>query len=96
MHQLEHGNYSSLAGYFHSYDIKEDSGNIIKCVGSYRRNVLVTYDDWANYVAYATNASRYIGDIYPQYAETILCRGFKPDVPDSLLFQGKLDSKSIS
>ncbi|KAI1175856.1 Alpha/Beta hydrolase protein [Nemania sp. FL0916] len=94
LHQLEHRNYSSLAGYFHSYDIKEDSSNIIKCVDSYQRNELITFDDWSDYVAYATNASRYIGDIYPQYAETILCRGFKPDVPDSLLFQGSLPASA--
>ncbi|KAI8625996.1 Alpha/Beta hydrolase protein [Xylariaceae sp. FL1651] len=78
LHRIEQGDYSSLAGLFHSYDITGDAGNVIKCVDSYTRNSLITIGDWVEYVTNTTMTSRYLGDIYPQFAETILCKGPLP------------------
>jgi len=95
LHQFEHGNASALAGMFEdSLRITYDVGVVIRCVDSYRRNKLATIEEFRGFVQYAVSKSKYTGDIWPVYAETILCESFLPQLPDSMVFQGKQSSLS--
>ncbi|KAI1869017.1 uncharacterized protein JN550_006004 [Neoarthrinium moseri] len=90
LHQLEHGNVSSLRGKFVGQDITSDARLVIQCTDSYRRNRLTTIKEFGSYVEYTTSKSKYIGDIYPIFLETILCRSFRPQLPDSMVVQGRV------
>jgi pimeloyl-ACP methyl ester carboxylesterase len=90
LHQLERGNASALAGMFEgSVNIGYDAGVVIRCADSYRRNKIVTIEEFRGFVQYAVSKSKYTGDIWPVYAETILCESFQLQLSDSLVFQGK-------
>lgn len=88
LHQLEHGDVSALAGMFDQLGTTSDAGHLISCADSYRRNRLTTIEDFKDYVDYTVSKSKYIGDIWPVFVETILCRSFRPKLPDSMVFQG--------
>ncbi|KAI8954457.1 Alpha/Beta hydrolase protein [Xylaria longipes] len=88
LHQIERGDVSALAGMFHGSDIASDAGHIIMCADSYRRNRLTTIEEFKSYVEYTVSKSKYIGDIFPIFVETILCRSFRPQLPDSMVVQG--------
>lgn len=91
LHQVEGGNVSALAGTFaESSSIATDAGLVIRCVDSYRRNRLTTIEAFKSYVEYTVSKTKYIGDIYPIYVESILCRSFRPELPDSMVIQGRL------
>ncbi|KAI1128304.1 Alpha/Beta hydrolase protein [Nemania abortiva] len=87
LHQFERGNVSALAGLFHGSDITSDARLIIQCADSYRRNKLTTIGEFESFVEYTVSKSKYIGDIYPIFLETILCRSFWPQLPDSMVVQ---------
>ncbi|KAI1878891.1 hypothetical protein JX265_003068 [Neoarthrinium moseri] len=91
LHQLEHGNVSSLRGKFIGQDITSDARLVIQCADSYRRNRLTTIEEFRSYVEYTTSKSKYIGDIYPIFLETILCRSFRPQLPDSMVVQDPIN-----
>ncbi|KAI1852586.1 hypothetical protein JX266_002127 [Neoarthrinium moseri] len=91
LHQLEHGNVSSLRGKFAGQDITSDARLVIQCADSYRRNRLTTIEEFRSYVEYTTSKSKYIGDIYPIFLETILCRSFRPQLPDSMVVQDPIN-----
>ncbi|KAK1974281.1 hypothetical protein LZ30DRAFT_754807 [Colletotrichum cereale] len=88
LQQLERGNVSALVGLFDGLKFTSDARLTIQCADSYRRNSLTTIQGFKNYVEYTVSKSKYIGDIYPIFLETILCRSFRPELPDSLVFQG--------
>ena len=91
LHQVENGNASALAGMWEtSVWITSDARMVIQCADSYSRNRLTTLEAFKEYVEYTTNKSKYIGDIYPLFIESILCRSFKPELPDSMLARGVL------
>ena len=92
LHQVEFGNVSALAGMFDGLNSTSDARLAIQCADSYRRNKLTTIEDFKNYVEYTISKSKYIGDIYPIYLENILCRSFRPDLPDSMVVQGRQPS----
>ncbi|GFF54629.1 conserved hypothetical protein [Aspergillus lentulus] len=87
LHQLERGDVSALAGMFDGLNSISDSRLAIQCADSYRRNRLTTMEDFKSYVEYAISKSKYIGDIYPIYQDNILCRSFRPKLPDSMVVQ---------
>ncbi|CAJ2511996.1 Uu.00g076210.m01.CDS01 [Anthostomella pinea] len=87
LHQLERGNASILVGEFDSLRITSDERLVIQCTDSYRSNRLTTIEDFKSYVEYTVSKSKYIGDIYPIFVETILCRSFRPQLPDSMVVQ---------
>ncbi|KAH8203743.1 hypothetical protein TruAng_002036 [Truncatella angustata] len=89
LHQLERGNVSALVGMFDGLDINSDARLIVQCADSYRRNKLTTIEEFKSYVEYTVSKSKYIGDIYPIFVETILCRSFRPQLPDSMVVQGR-------
>lgn len=89
LHQLELGNVSALAGMFGGLDFTSDARLIIQCTDSYRRNRLTTIEEFKSYIEYTVSKSKYIGDIYPIYLENILCRSFRPQLPDSMVVQGR-------
>ncbi|KAF2965535.1 hypothetical protein GQX73_g8060 [Xylaria multiplex] len=72
LHQLEHGDVSALAGTFGRLGASADAGRVIRCADSYRRNKLTTIEEFQSYVEYTVSKSKYIGDIWPIYAETLL------------------------
>lgn len=89
LHQLESGNVSALVGMFDGLNSTSDARLAIQCADSYRRNRLTTIEEFKSYVEYTTSKSKYIGDVYPIYLESILCRSFRPQLPDSMLIQGR-------
>ncbi|KAK7428992.1 hypothetical protein QQZ08_004399, partial [Neonectria magnoliae] len=90
LHQLERGDASALAGMSDGLAITSDARLAIQCADSYRRNRLTTIEKFKSYVKYTVSKSKYIGDIYPISLETILCRSFRPQLPDSMVFQGPI------
>lgn len=88
LHQFERGNVSALAGMFEGLGVTSDAGHVIQCADSYRRNRLTTIEEFKSYVEYTVSESKYIGDICPIFVETILCRSFRPQLPDSMMIQG--------
>lgn len=89
LHQVESGNVSALAGLYDGLNSTPDTRLAIQCTDSYRNNSLATIDDFKSYVEYAISKSKYIGDIYPIYLENILCRSFRPQLPDSMVVHGR-------
>ncbi|GKT92653.1 hypothetical protein Ct61P_10503 [Colletotrichum tofieldiae] len=89
LQQVERGDVSALVGLSDGLKITSDARLAIQCADSYRRNALTTIEDFKNYVEYTVSKSKYIGDIYPIFLETILCRSFRPQLPDSMVFQGR-------
>jgi pimeloyl-ACP methyl ester carboxylesterase len=97
LHQIERGNASALAGKFDGLGIlTTDAGLIIRCADSYRRNSLTTIEEFKSYVEYTVSKSKYIGDVYPIFLENILCRSFQPQLPDSMVVQGRQPSFCLS
>lgn len=88
--QLEKGNASALLGMSEKLylDSEDDGGVITRCVDSYRDNKLITIEDWKDYIENTISSSKYIGDIFPILARTILCRSLQPQLPDSMMLQG--------
>ncbi|CAI6088319.1 unnamed protein product [Clonostachys chloroleuca] len=87
LHQLENGNASALADMSEGLGITLDAGFVIRCVDSYRRNKLATIEEFKSYVEYMVSTSKYTGDIFPIVAENIVCRSFRPQLPDSMDIQ---------
>lgn len=94
LNQVEGGNVSALAGTFDGLGITSDARLAIQCADSYRRNRLTTIERFKSYVEYTAFKSKYMGDIYPLYVETILCRSFRPQLSDSMVVQGRQPSSS--
>lgn len=92
LYQAERGNMSALAGLFDQSNSITDARLAITCTDSYRRNRLSSIEEFKTWVEYTTSKSKYIGDIYPMLLEGILCRSFHPQLPDSMVFQGRQDS----
>lgn len=88
LHQLERGEVSALAGLVDGLGITSDAGFVIRCVDSYRKNKLTTIEEFKRFVEYTVSKSKYIGDIWPIFVETILCRSFRPQLPDSMVVEG--------
>ncbi|KAF7183976.1 hypothetical protein CNMCM7691_004466 [Aspergillus felis] len=89
LRQLERGDVSALAGMFDGLNSISDARLAIQCADSYRRNRLTTMEEFQSYVGYTISKSKYIGDIYPIYQENILCRSFRPKLPDNMVVQGR-------
>ncbi|KAL3428602.1 hypothetical protein BDV09DRAFT_190808 [Aspergillus tetrazonus] len=89
LHQLERGNMSALAGTFDGLGYFSDSRLAIQCADSYGSNRLTTFEEFKDYVKHTTSKSRYIGDIYPLALDSILCRSLRPQLPDSMMVQGR-------
>ncbi|KAI6080978.1 hypothetical protein F4821DRAFT_275429 [Hypoxylon rubiginosum] len=87
LRQVEGGNVSALVGKFAGLgSVATDAGLVIRCADSYRRNNLTTIEAFKSYVEYTVSKTKYI-DIYPIYLESILCRSFQPELPDSMMIQ---------
>lgn len=89
--QLERGNASALVGASEKLylDSDGDGGVVIRCADSYRDNKLTTIENWKDYIDDAVSSSKYIGDIFPIWARTILCQSLQIQLPDSMMLQGK-------
>ncbi|KAK8022723.1 alpha/beta-hydrolase, partial [Apiospora rasikravindrae] len=87
LHQLERGNASALAGMVDRLGITSDAGPVIRCADSYRRNKLTTIDEFRGFVEYSISKSKYLGDMWPMFVETILCLSVRPQLPDSMMAQ---------
>lgn len=87
--QIEGGNVSALVGMFDKLGITSDARLVIQCADSYRRNRLMAIEDFEGFAEFTGSKSKYLGDIYPIFIESILCRSFQPQLPDSMTMQGK-------
>ncbi|PTB65893.1 alpha/beta-hydrolase [Trichoderma citrinoviride] len=87
LHQLERGNASALVGMFDGLGLTIDAGHVIQCADSSRRNKLTSIEEFKSYVEYTVSKSKYIGDVYPIFVDSILCRSFRPQLPDSMVVQ---------
>ncbi|OQE14074.1 hypothetical protein PENFLA_c041G06515 [Penicillium flavigenum] len=96
LHQLECGDVSALAGMLDGLNSISDARLAIQCADSYRRNRLTTMEEFKSYVEYSISKSKYIGDIYPIYQENILCISFRPQLPDSMVVQGRYPTFCLS
>ncbi|KAJ5378927.1 hypothetical protein N7509_012046 [Penicillium cosmopolitanum] len=90
LYQAERGNVSALAGMFDQSNSITDTRLAITCTDSYRRNKLTNIEELKSWVEYTISKSKYIGDIYPTLLEGILCRSFRPHLPDSMVFQDEI------
>ncbi|KAH8131906.1 hypothetical protein FP744_10006314 [Trichoderma asperellum] len=90
LHQLERGNASALAGMFDGLGVTFDAGHVIQCADSYRRNKLTSIEEFKSYVEYTVSKSKYIGDVFPIFVDSILCRSFRPQLPDSMVVQDQI------
>jgi hypothetical protein len=88
--QLERGNASALMGLSEELHLDSDVDVIIRCADSYRDNKLTTIEEWKDYIEDTVSSSKYIGDIFPIWARTILCRSLQPQLPDSMIIQGRI------
>ncbi|OJJ96902.1 hypothetical protein ASPACDRAFT_34129 [Aspergillus aculeatus ATCC 16872] len=95
LRQAEQGNFSALAGMYDQSNSITDARLAITCTDSYRRNKLTTIEEFKTWAEYTISKSKYIGDIYPIYLEGILCRSFRPQLPDSMDIRG-CDAGDIS
>ncbi|KAI0818142.1 Alpha/Beta hydrolase protein [Xylaria sp. FL0064] len=88
LHQFERGNASALAGMLDSgLTLTSDAGWVIRCADSYRRNRLSTIEEFKDFVDYSVSKSKYTGDIWPIFLETISCVSVRPQLSDSLVVQ---------
>lgn len=94
LHQIEGGDVSGLAGMFDILKINSDARLTIQCVDSYRRNKASTIEEFKDYAEYTASRSKYLGDIYPNLIGGVVCSSFRPQLPDSMTFQGKQRSYS--
>ncbi|KAF4962493.1 hypothetical protein FSARC_9446 [Fusarium sarcochroum] len=85
LHQVEHGNVSALAGTFEGSIVTLDANHVIQCADASRTNSLTTLEEFKSYVENTVRKSKYIGDVYPIYVDSILCRSFRPQLPDSMV-----------
>ncbi|KAL7918971.1 alpha/beta-hydrolase [Trichoderma austrokoningii] len=90
LHQLEHGNASALVGMFDGLGSTPDALYVIQCTDSYRRNKLTSIEEFKSYAEYTVSKSKYIGDVYPIFVDGILCRSFRPQLPDSMVIQERI------
>ncbi|KAM0189669.1 hypothetical protein ACHAPA_008774 [Fusarium lateritium] len=88
LHQVEHGNVTALAGMFESTIIPTDPNHVIQCSDASKTNSITTLEEFKRYVEYSVRKSKYIGDIYPIYVDSVVCRSFRPQLPSSMLVQG--------
>ncbi|TLS24927.1 hypothetical protein PpBr36_09125, partial [Pyricularia pennisetigena] len=94
LRQVEQGNVTSLVGMFDStIGFAADAGRVIRCADSYRRNRLTTIQGFKDYAEHLDSQSKYAGDMFTIFVDTILCRSMQPRLPDSMVVQGpiKLD-----
>ncbi|TLD03544.1 uncharacterized protein PgNI_11521 [Pyricularia grisea] len=94
LHQVERGNVSALVGMFDSsIGLAADAGRVIRCADSHRRNRLNTIEAFEDYTEHLVSQSKYAGDMFAIYVDTILCTSMQPRLPDSMVVQGpiKLD-----
>lgn len=89
LHQIEGGNVSALAGMFDILKITSDTRLTIQCVDSYRRNKAATIEGFKDFAEYTASRSKYLGDNYPNLIAGVVCSSFRPQLPDSMTFQGK-------
>lgn len=94
LHQIEGGDVSALAGLFDMLKINSDVRYVIQCVDAYRRNKIATIDEFKDFAEYTASNSKYLGDIYPNLIGGVACSSFRPQLPDSMMFQGKQPSYS--
>jgi hypothetical protein len=92
LHQADYGNFSALGGMYDQSNPITDARLAITCTDSYRRNRLTTIEEFKIWAEYTGFKSKYIGDIYPTFLEGILCRSFRPQLPDSMVVQGRQHS----
>ncbi|KAI6554368.1 hypothetical protein MCOR04_010581 [Pyricularia oryzae] len=98
LHEVERGNLSALVGMFDDYiSFTNDAGRVIRCADSHRRNRLATIEGFKDYANHLVSQSKYVGDIFAIYVDTILCRSMQPRLPDSMVIQGpiKLDKPTF-
>ncbi|RAH40457.1 alpha/beta-hydrolase [Aspergillus brunneoviolaceus CBS 621.78] len=69
LHEAEKGNFSALAGMYDQSNSITDARLAITCTDSYRRNKLITIEEFRTWAEYTISNSKYIGDIYPIYLE---------------------------
>lgn len=95
LHQVECGNVSALAGMYDKSNSITDARLAITCTDSYHRNRLTTMEEFRIWAEYTIFKSKYIGDIYPTFLEGVLCRSFRPQLPDSMVVQGSSHSTCL-
>jgi hypothetical protein len=88
LHQVENGNVTALVGMFESTIIPTDANHVIQCSDASRTNSITTLQEFKSYVEHTTRKSKYIGDIYPIYVDSVICRSFRPQLPDKMLVDG--------
>lgn len=90
LHQVERGDMSGIAGEYDLFTSSMlDARFAITCADSYRTNKLSTIEEFQDWVNDTTSKSKYVGDVYPTLQESILCRSFRPQLPDGMVVQGK-------
>lgn len=90
--ELENGNSTALLS-ASAFLVTTDSDTMIRCIDSYTRNNLTTLQDYQSYVELLEGQSKYLGDTWPTNSNGILCRALKPNLPESMTFQGTLVSR---
>ncbi|KAK7697288.1 hypothetical protein SLS64_013676 [Diaporthe eres] len=89
LHQIEGGDVSALAGMSDVLESTSDARLTIQCVDSYRRNKTATIEEFKDFAEYTASRSKYLGDIYPNLIGGVVCSSVRPQLPDSMTFQGR-------
>ncbi|KAG9255083.1 uncharacterized protein F5Z01DRAFT_621029 [Emericellopsis atlantica] len=87
LHKLEQGDASPLVGSFDGLNSISDARLAIMCADSYRNNKLTSIEAFQSFVEDTSSESKYIGDIWPIFQANLLCRSFRPHLPDSMMVQ---------
>jgi hypothetical protein len=67
----------------------QEIGTLIKCVDGYGSNPLKTLDQYRDYVKSQNDQSKFLGEVWPNNANGVLCRSFEVEPPESGRLHGK-------
>lgn len=97
LHGLEEGNGSAVVNGW-QLAIGDNEGTLIRCVDGYgNRTALSSIEKYATYVKLLESQSKYFGEVWPNNANTVLCRSLELDVDHSALgeYTGQMSSGEV-
>ncbi|KAL2840891.1 TAP-like protein-domain-containing protein [Aspergillus pseudoustus] len=71
----------------------QEIGTLIKCVDGYGSNPLSTLDEYRDYVKSQNAQSKFLGEVWPNNANGVLCRSFEVEPPESGRLHGSILEK---
>lgn len=60
-----------------------DAGNLARCIDGYGRSNFTAIEDFEDYVNLLDGQSKYFGEVWPNNANTVLCRSLELGLPEN-------------